>query len=187
MTNPLNPLSWHTRMSILKQDERINLYLSSCYTGINNRTCHPSCIECAMYLRVRGLIDEGNKVQRVNSTQRRWSRQTTLTTQQCTKPQQLRNTAWHTDTPTTRPHTNRSTESICGAINVTYGDWKCGTGLATSRKYSPSYSPSQWRSQKFVMDGILAPFLSPFSPLSPVPFSLQLPSLPLEVGLLKSS
>jgi len=44
----------------------------------------------------------------------------------------------------------------------------------------------QWRSQKCVMEGVLAP--SPLSPLSPaLPFSLPLHSLPSEVGPVKSS
>ena len=45
---------------------------------------------------------------------------------------------------------------------------------------------AQWRSQKFVMEGFLAPFPSPLY-LPPLPFSLPLPFLPLEVGPLKSS
>jgi len=43
----------------------------------------------------------------------------------------------------------------------------------------------QWRSQKCVMEGVLARSPYPLSPLSPSPFPFH--SLPLEVGLFKSS
>ena len=64
------------------------------------------------------------------------------------------------------------------------------SNLEFSRK-NPGLSRrrGQWRSPKFVMEEVLAPLpLSPFPfmPL-PSPFSFPLPSLPLELGLFKSS
>jgi len=57
--------------------------------------------------------------------------------------------------------------------------------LFSAHDHELNIGGAQWRSQKFVMEGVLAPPPLPFPFIAP--FSRPLPSLPLEVGPLKSS